>query len=102
MVDGQVIGQKSDGLNYLKFLTVLKQKVGSNQTVSIAAPASYWYLKAFPIDRVAKVIDYIIYMTYDLHGQLDYGNPNSFDEFPSGKCIRSHSKRLSLSTKTMP
>lgn len=66
---------------------------GADKTVSIAAPASYWYLKAFPIDRIAAVIDYIIYMTYDLHGQWDYGNPNSFDSCDSGKCIRSHSKK---------
>ncbi|RYO80140.1 hypothetical protein DL764_009933 [Monosporascus ibericus] len=45
-----------------------------DKSVSIAAPASYWYLKAFPIDRIAAVIDYIVYMTYDLHGQWDYGN----------------------------
>ncbi|KAJ8121377.1 hypothetical protein ONZ43_g2151 [Nemania bipapillata] len=29
-------------------------------------------------------------MTYDLHGQWDYGNVNAFDSCPSGKCIRSH------------
>ena len=59
MVGGQPIGQKSDGQSYLRFLTVLKQKVGA-KSVSIAAPASYWYLKAFPIDRIAAVIDYIV------------------------------------------
>jgi GH18 family chitinase len=91
MVGGQPIGQKSDGQNYLRFLTVLKQKVGT-KSVSIAAPASYWYLKAFPIDRIAAVIDYIVYMTYDLHGQWDYGNPNAYDSCPSGKCIRSHGR----------
>ncbi|KAM7198915.1 carbohydrate-binding module family 24 protein [Naviculisporaceae sp. PSN 640] len=90
LVGGQPIGQKTDGVEYLKFLTVLKQKLGSEKSVSIAAPASFWYLKAFPIDRIAKVIDYIVYMTYDLHGQWDYGNPNSYDMCPSGKCIRSH------------
>ncbi|KAL6712340.1 hypothetical protein ACN47E_000217 [Coniothyrium glycines] len=89
MVGGSPIGQKSDGQAYLRFLTVLKQKAGT-KSVSIAAPASYWYLKAFPIDRIAAVIDYIVYMTYDLHGQWDYGNPNAFDSCPSGKCIRSH------------
>jgi GH18 family chitinase len=62
LVDGKVIGEKTDGLNYLKFLTVLKSKMGT-KLVSIAAPASYWYLKAFPIDRIASVIDYIVYMT---------------------------------------
>ncbi|KAK2599166.1 hypothetical protein QQS21_005356 [Conoideocrella luteorostrata] len=89
-VGGSPIGQKSDGIAYYKFLTVLKQKLGPDKSVSIAAPASYWYLKAFPIDRIASVIDYIVYMTYDLHGQWDYGNPNAFDSCGSGKCIRSH------------
>jgi len=89
MVGGVPIGQPGDGVAYLRFLTSLKAKVGT-KSVSIAAPASYWYLKAFPIDRIAAVIDYIVYMTYDLHGQWDYGNVNAFDACPSGKCIRSH------------
>jgi GH18 family chitinase len=61
--DGAILGQKTDGLEYLKFLTVLKKNMGT-KLVSIAAPASYWYLKAFPIDRIANAIDYIVYMTY--------------------------------------
>ncbi|KAF4508203.1 hypothetical protein G6O67_004613 [Ophiocordyceps sinensis] len=90
LVNGQPIGQKRDGINYLRFLTVLRDKLGSDKSLSIAAPASYWYLKGFPIDKIAEVIDYIVYMTYDLHGQWDYGNVNAFDSCPSGKCIRSH------------
>jgi GH18 family chitinase len=90
MVGGQPIGQKTDGIDYLKFLTILKKNLGADKSVSIAAPASYWYLKAFPIDRITAAIDYIVYMTYDLHGQWDYGNPNAYDSCPSGKCIRSH------------
>lgn len=40
---------------------------------------------------MSKVVDYIVYMTYDLHGQWDYGNawseyafqsPLFFDHFP--------------------
>ncbi|KID97061.1 glycoside hydrolase family 18 protein, partial [Metarhizium majus ARSEF 297] len=89
-VGGQPIGQKSDGVNYLKFLTALKARIGSEKSISIAAPASNWYLKSFPIDRIASIVDYIVYMTYDLHGQWDAGNPNAFDECPSGRCIRSH------------
>ncbi|KAH6688887.1 glycoside hydrolase family 18 protein [Plectosphaerella plurivora] len=89
LVNGVPIGQPGDGVAYLRFLTTLKAKLPS-KSVSIAAPASYWYLKAFPIDRIAAVIDYIVYMTYDLHGQWDYGNVNAFDSCASGKCIRSH------------
>lgn len=85
LVNGKPIGEDGDGVAYLKFLSTLKQKMAKGNTVSIAAPASYWYLKAFPIDRIASVIDYIVYMTYDLHGQWDYGNPNAFDQCDSGK-----------------
>ena len=28
--------------------------------LSIAAPASYWYLKAFPIKDMAEIVDYIV------------------------------------------
>lgn len=91
LVDGKPIGQKGDGLGYFKFLTILRDKMDADKTVSIAAPASYWYLKVFPIDRIARVVDYIVYMAYDLHGQWDYGNVNACDSCPSGKCIRSHS-----------
>ncbi len=89
------MGQKGDGVSYLRFLASLKQKIGKDKSVLIAAPASFWYLKAFPIDRIAQLIDYIVYMTYDLHGQWDYGNVNAFDSCPSGKCIRSHGRDLS-------
>ncbi|KAF5542204.1 glycoside hydrolase family 18 [Fusarium phyllophilum] len=95
-VGGKPIGQKRDGLDYLRFLTVLRSKMSSDKLVSIAAPASYWYLKAFPIDKIAEVVDYIVYMTYDLHGQWDYGNPNAYDQCDSGKCIRSHGKSLDM------
>jgi len=46
----------------------MRQKLPAGKTMSIAAPASYWYLKAFPIEKMSKLLDYIVYMTYDLHG----------------------------------
>ncbi|KAH7113136.1 hypothetical protein B0J13DRAFT_631257 [Dactylonectria estremocensis] len=85
IVGGKPIGQKRDGLDYLRFLTVLRQKLDLKKLMSIAAPALYWYLKAFSIDKIAEVVDYIVYMTYDLHGQWDHGNPNAFDQCDSGK-----------------
>lgn len=78
-----------DGPNYLEFLKELKSAL-PGKTVSIAAPASYWYLKAFPISDIAKVVDYIIYMTYDLHGQWDYAKNFSVPGCPAGNCLRSH------------
>jgi hypothetical protein len=58
-----------DGANYLAFLVILKNLLGDKE-LTIAAPASYWYLKGFPIKEMALIVDYIVYMTYDLHGQV--------------------------------
>jgi chitinase len=55
-------GDPEESENYLEFVKVVKSKMPSGKTVSIAAPASYWYLKQFLIEDMAKVVDYIIYM----------------------------------------
>jgi len=69
-IDGSEPGQESDGENYFQFLKLVREKLPKEKTVSIAAPASFWYLKSFPIKKMAGVLDYIIYMTYDLHGKV--------------------------------
>ncbi|XP_014561985.1 glycoside hydrolase family 18 protein [Bipolaris victoriae FI3] len=79
-----------NGLNYYRLLSSLKSSVGSSKSVSFAAPASYWYLKSFPIKNMAKDLDYIVYMTYDLHGQWDYGNKWTSPGCDTGNCLRSH------------
>lgn len=48
----------------------MRSKIGSDKLLAIAAPASYWYLKAFPIDAMAKVLDYIVYMVSQTTAQL--------------------------------
>jgi hypothetical protein len=72
----------------LAFLRVLKGLL-PGKSVSIAAPSSYWYLKNFPIAEIAQVTDYIVFMTYDLHGQWDAGNAYSQEGCSSGSCLRS-------------
>ncbi|KFY44460.1 hypothetical protein V495_03438 [Pseudogymnoascus sp. VKM F-4514 (FW-929)] len=89
-VPGVPPGSKEDGPNYLSFLKTMKGLMPDGKTVSIAAPASYYYLKGFPIKDISKVVDYIVYMTYDLHGQWDYDNPWSNPGCDDGNCLRSH------------
>lgn len=60
------------------------------RSVAIAAPTSYWYLKQFPIDAISRVIDYIVFMTYNLHGQWDAHNSNSQEGCELGNCLHSH------------
>ncbi len=81
-----------DGNNLAAFLVLLREKLGSSKSLSIAAPASFWYLRGFPIASMATTLDYLVYMTYDLHGQWDYNNTWSDPGCPSplGNCLRSH------------
>lgn len=88
-------GSESETTGYFLLLDELKQKLTSGKTVSITAPASFWYLQYFPIQALSLVVDYIVYMTYDLHGQWDYINKYATPGCPSydqglGNCLRSH------------
>ncbi|EME81305.1 glycoside hydrolase family 18 carbohydrate-binding module family 50 carbohydrate-binding module family 18 protein, partial [Pseudocercospora fijiensis CIRAD86] len=81
---------ENDGPRYLEFLKELREALPSDKSISIAVPAEYWNLKAFPVDEMADVVDYIVYMTYDMHGQWDYGTKNSVSGCENGDCLRSH------------
>jgi GH18 family chitinase len=83
-------GDADDGDRYLSFLKEVREKLSSEKTLSIAAPSSYWYLKGFPIKKISDVVDYIVYMTYDLHGQWDYSSTDSLDGCDGSACLRSH------------
>ncbi|KAF1835102.1 glycoside hydrolase [Decorospora gaudefroyi] len=78
----------ADGPNYLAFLVILKNFL-PGKSVSIAAPSSYWYLKQFPIKNIGRIVDYIVYITYDLHSQWDAGNAHSQERCANGNCLRS-------------
>ncbi|KAK1763783.1 glycoside hydrolase superfamily [Phialemonium atrogriseum] len=73
------LGGANEGTNYLALLKAIKSQIPSGKTISIAAPASYWYLKAFPIKDISAVVDYI-----------DYDNPWASPGCPEGNCLRSH------------
>ncbi|KAL2834835.1 hypothetical protein BJY01DRAFT_259367 [Aspergillus pseudoustus] len=79
---------------------------GTEAEVSLTAPASFWYLQAFTVKAMSAVVDYIVYMTYDLHGQWDYNNSYTDPGCPAGNCLRSHVNltetinSLSMITKT--
>ena len=62
----------------------------SGKSISFCAPASFWYLRGYRIVEMAALADYVVYMTYDLHGQWDYANKYAIDGCPAGDCLRSH------------
>ncbi|KAK4200586.1 killer toxin subunits alpha/beta-like protein [Triangularia verruculosa] len=79
-----------EGENYYRFLVTLRGLLPKEKSVSFAAPASFWYLQGYPIAKIMNVVDYVIYMTYDLHGQWDYGKKWGASGCPSGNCLQSH------------
>ncbi|KAJ4861243.1 glycosyl hydrolases family 18 domain-containing protein [Trichoderma breve] len=68
-IPGIPAGLPSDTRNYLDTLRALRKALPAKYSVSIAVPASYWYLRPFPIQEMSQMVDYIVYMAYDLHGQ---------------------------------
>ena len=51
---------------------------------------------------MSELLDYVVFMTYDLHGQWDAGNEWANPGCPSGNCLRSHINRTeTLSALTM-
>ncbi|KAH8812879.1 class V chitinase-like protein [Xylogone sp. PMI_703] len=57
--DWEYPGSPEDGTNYLAFLQTLRSVLPAGKTISMAAPASYWYLRGFPIKDMVTVLDYI-------------------------------------------
>ncbi|KAL6401100.1 hypothetical protein AUP68_16824 [Ilyonectria robusta] len=67
-------GRGEDFANLPKFLRNIKSSLtqnGDKNGLSIAVPASYWYLQHFDIVNIAKHVDFFNVMTYDLHGSWD-------------------------------
>ncbi|KAH7029919.1 glycoside hydrolase superfamily, partial [Microdochium trichocladiopsis] len=89
-IDGSDMGTAEDGANYFRFLTLVRNGLPKDKSLAIAAPASYWYLRHFMIAESARVLDYIVYMTYDFHGQWDVGNKWTSPGCDNGDCLRSH------------
>lgn len=103
-VPGIPPGTTADSTGFFLLLNELKVGMGNNapgKTIS----ASFWYLQHFPILALSTVVDYIVYMTYDLHGQWDDCRAYSDSGCPAGNCLRSHvnmteaTNALSMMTK---
>ena len=78
-IPGIPAGGLQEGQDYLEFLKIVKAML-PDKSVSIAAPASYWYLKGYPIAEIGEVVDYMVYMIYDLHGQVILSNFSNREE----------------------
>ncbi|KAF4949938.1 hypothetical protein FGADI_8539 [Fusarium gaditjirri] len=67
-------GREEDFVNLPKFLNNIKSALrqsGDRNGLSIAIPASYWYLQHFDLAKISKHVDHFNVMTYDFHGAWD-------------------------------
>ncbi|KAM5499911.1 putative chitinase [Microsporum canis] len=64
-------GSKPDFKNYVSLLRELKDAFGTKYGLSMAIPASYWYLRGFDLKNMAKYVDWFNVMSYDIHGTWD-------------------------------
>jgi GH18 family chitinase len=67
-IDSIPAGSDDDGTNYVAFLKALRSLISDNITILIAMPALFWYLQAFSVSDLNDIVDFFIFMTYDLHG----------------------------------
>lgn len=95
-IPGTPPGLKSDAPNYLATLKALRAELPDKYSLSIAAPASYWYLKAFLIGDIAEVVDYIVYMAYDLRGAFSSCPPPQYPEQPRHSLLTRTSRPVGL------
>lgn len=85
----------ADVENFFLFLVELSQNMAISapgKTLSTTAPSSVWYMKTISIEAISKVVDYIVLITYDMHGQWDWNKtkPGVDPGCPGGGCLRSH------------
>lgn len=90
-IQGIPASSTEDASNFYAFLLELNiaRSTGPEILVSVTAPASYWYLQNLAIEAISEAVDFIVFMTYDLHGQWDYGHAYSDPACPAGNCLRS-------------
>ncbi|KAJ1335786.1 chitinase [Microdochium nivale] len=79
----------NEGARYNLFLQAMRKNIPL-KSLAIAAPASYYYLKNYPVAALAPSLDYMVVMTYDFFMQSDYGYADKFQNCPGGNCLRSH------------
>ncbi|EFY94032.1 glycoside hydrolase family 18 protein [Metarhizium robertsii ARSEF 23] len=68
-------GRDEDYKNIVSFMRELRHRMDQHKKgVSMAIPASYWYLQHFDIAALEAAVDWFNLMSYDMHGAWDIDN----------------------------
>ncbi|KAI0027188.1 glycoside hydrolase superfamily [Vararia minispora EC-137] len=84
----------TDTPNLTAFFSQMRTALPS-AIISVAAPAGYWFLKGFEIDKIANSVTYINMMSYDYHGPWD---TNVTDQAP---VTNPHTSILDMQTSAL-
>ncbi|KAK4447080.1 glycoside hydrolase [Podospora aff. communis PSN243] len=71
-------GIPADYGNFVTWMNQLRNRLnrsGRKFELTITVPSSYWYLQHFDLQGLARALDWINVMTYDLHGTWDSNSP---------------------------
>jgi len=71
-------GVPADYANFVTWMAQLRSRLnrsGRRFELTITVPSSYWYLQHFDLQGLARSLDWINIMTYDLHGTWDSNSP---------------------------
>ncbi|KAL2755812.1 glycoside hydrolase family 18 protein [Sodiomyces alcalophilus JCM 7366] len=64
-------GAPEDRENYVHLVKELRRALGPSAEISVAIPASFWYLQHFDVAGMAPHINWFNIMSYDIHGTWD-------------------------------
>lgn len=71
----EISSSPDDGVNFIKLLSDLRvaldtlgKETGKYYSISIAVPASTWYVEKIDVVKVASIVDSMKLMTYDYYG----------------------------------
>ncbi|TEA17437.1 Acidic mammalian chitinase [Colletotrichum sidae] len=64
-------GAPEDKENYVHLVRELRRALPVQKEITVAIPASNWYLRHFDVEAMAEHIDWFNIMSYDIHGTWD-------------------------------
>lgn len=88
-LDWEYPATEKEGFDYVELLRLVKSALPA-RLLSVAVPPGFYNLKAYPMDKIGQIVDYIVFMAYDMHGQWDFGSPWASSGCPQANCVRSH------------
>ena len=79
----------ADKENFTHLLQALRDAIGSEKILSIAAGAGEYYVRDTEMDKVAQILDYVQLMTYDLNAgfnQISCHHAALYSGYPDNSC----------------